>query len=491
MKRVSFSTFLQLLFVACAFNLSSCQEFNIDTQESFPPKMETDVQPEYTVLAKSPRTITFNVSSSTPWAIKSSAEWCRPTPAMSSASSLIAEISVLIDENETEQDRVATLTLTAEGIDGATTVTIHQDSKSSLGVQPVDDPLPTEGGTTTFTVLSNKAWTATSSNQWLALSQSSGTGTGELEVITATATTNPGMRRTATVTVSNGLEEKVFEVIQNGIVLTFVDATEVIFDGSADKEVKRIEVLSNIDWEVSTDATWLNVAKDEEGRVVATSLSEIYFTTRTAHLALNATDKMLGLEPVVLEVKQVGGVYMMDGTPGVADEATGAITFNEPTGNANCRYYIDKPRHLAIHEWNFSHIEVDDNRCLNMNCVASPIPSWNFWLGKGANPWTFKYRGGTLNDNTLCEPFDMNSLRSLKVEHNYVDPTDRTQANIKVFIKLEGDAEWKKIIETKAYENLFETTGSGGNVPYFGLINGSAGKAGSVTISSYEVTNIE
>lgn len=296
MKRVSFSTILQLLFVACAFNLSSCQEFNIDTQESFPPTLETDVQPQYTVLAKSPRTITFNVSSSTPWTIKSSAEWCRPTPAMSAASALIAEVSILIDENETEQDRVATLTLTAEGIEGATTVTIHQDSKGSLGVQPVDDPLPTEGGTTTFTVLSNKAWTATSSNQWLTLSQSSGTGTGELEVITVTATANPGMRRTATVTVTNGLEEKVFEVIQNGIVLTFVDAGEVIFDGSVDKEAKTLEVLSNVDWEVSTDATWLRVAKDEEGRVVATSLSEIYFTTRTAQIWLSATDKMLGLD---------------------------------------------------------------------------------------------------------------------------------------------------------------------------------------------------
>ena len=51
-----------------------------------------------------------------------------------------------------------------------------------------------------------------------------------------------------------------------------------------------------------------------------------------------------------------------------------------------CRYYINKPRKLAIHKWHFSNIEVDDNRCLNMNCVASPIPGWNFWLGVGANP---------------------------------------------------------------------------------------------------------
>lgn len=126
-----------------------------------------------------------------------------------------------------------------------------------------------------------------------------------------------------------------------------------------------------------------------------------------------------------------------------------------------------------------------------MNCVAPPKPSWNFWLGVGANPWTFKYRGGTLNDNSTCTPFDMNQLRALKVEHNYVNENAKTEANIKVFIKLEGDTEWINIITTPTYENLFETLGLDGNIPYFGFINGSGGKKGTMTITSYEVTNIE
>lgn len=126
-----------------------------------------------------------------------------------------------------------------------------------------------------------------------------------------------------------------------------------------------------------------------------------------------------------------------------------------------------------------------------MNCVANPKPSWNFWLGVGANPWIFKYRGGPLNQNTTCSPFEINKLRALKVEHSYVDTHDRTTANIQVYIKLEGETEWTKIITTPTYENLFETAASGGNKPYFGLINGSTGKKGTMTIISYEVTNIE
>ena len=99
MKRILTGSILQLIFVVCALNLNSCQEMNIDSQAEFPVKLETDAQPQYSVLATSPRTIIFNISSNTPWKITSSEEWCTPTPAMSSASSLVAEVSLNILDN--------------------------------------------------------------------------------------------------------------------------------------------------------------------------------------------------------------------------------------------------------------------------------------------------------------------------------------------------------------------------------------------------------
>lgn len=126
-----------------------------------------------------------------------------------------------------------------------------------------------------------------------------------------------------------------------------------------------------------------------------------------------------------------------------------------------------------------------------MNCVPQQFPGWNFWLGVGANPWTFKYRGGSSNDDYKCTPFDLNKLKALKVSHTYSTPDNKTKAKIEVFIKLEGETDWTQIITTPEYENLFETTGSAGNFPYFGFIAGTAGKKGTMTITSYEVTNIE
>ena len=77
MKKLSFYTILCCLAVVCTFSLNSCQEFNIDSQAEFPPLLETDAQSEYAVLAKSPNTIIFNISSNTPWKIKKQQELVR------------------------------------------------------------------------------------------------------------------------------------------------------------------------------------------------------------------------------------------------------------------------------------------------------------------------------------------------------------------------------------------------------------------------------
>lgn len=499
MKKLSFYTIiLYCLATACTLSLNSCQEFNIDSQTEYPPLLETDAQEEYSILAESPRTIVFNISSNTPWRIKSDKSWCIPTPAMSSASSLVAEISVNIEEYADEQsNRTATLTITADGVEGNKEIKITQASKGALIVTSFAEDFPSAGSTGTFSIKANKAWKIINTAGWLSLNVEEGTGTGEKVIIEATTLPNTGLKRSTTLTItSNGKEEQIVVIQKGGVTLEFGDMTpeDLIFDGGMDKESKNYLVIAEaVDYEVTSDAAWLKVEKDEDNNIKAISQSEIYFTNRKANIILTPKGNASGIDPVIMEVEQVGGAYILDAQEEdvIVDEATGAITFTENTGNSNCRYYVNKERKLAIHEWHFSTLNVDENRCLNMNCVAPPKPSWNFWLGVGANPWTFKYRGGTLNDNSTCTPFDMNQLRALKVEHNYVNENAKTEANIKVFIKLEGDTEWINIITTPTYENLFETLGLDGNIPYFGFINGSGGKKGTMTITSYEVTNIE
>ena len=159
----------------------------------------------------------------------------------------------------------------------------------------------------------------------MTLDKEEGEGNGEKVTITATAKPNTGLKRTATLTiVSEGYETEI-TATQNGIMLEFAETTDVTFDGGQDKETKTYQVLANVDWQVSSDATWLKVEKSIDGNITATSQSEIYFTTRKAVISLTPTDKTLGIEATTLEVRQAGGSYELNGTPGTIDEATGAI----------------------------------------------------------------------------------------------------------------------------------------------------------------------
>lgn len=493
MKKLSFYTLLFCLAAICALNLHSCQEFDIDSQAEFPLTIDIDAQPEYTVMAESPNAIVFNISANTPWKVESNKNWCIPTPAMSAASSLISEVSVKIEEYTDEAaSRTATLTITAEGVEGSKTVTITQLAKGALYVTNFAEDLPSEGGSARFSVTANNAWKIINPEEWLTLDIEEGTGTGEKVTITATALPNTGLKRTAKLTiVSNGKEQEVVAT-QKGITLEFGEIAEeyLTFDGGTDKESKTYPVVSNIEWEASSDADWLKVETDENGNVVATSLSEIYFTNRTATITLTAKDKTLGVEGSTLEVQQTGGEYYLapENSDASVDEETGALTLNETTGNARSRYSINKTRRLAIHEWTFSNIEVEDNRGININCVgaSTSVPNWNFWLGKSGNSWLFKYRNPIAD--SYCDPFDMNKLRALKISHDYSE-NDPTKIKVKVFIKLEGDTEWTTIINTNDFANFSDT--DPGYPLTFGFIEGSPGKRGTMTITSYEVTNIE
>ena len=75
---------------------------------------------------------------------------------MSAASSLVSEIVVTMENNTGKKARTAKLTIKAEGVEGTKVVTIEQASKEDLVVVPYDELVPTEGGSITFTIASNR-----------------------------------------------------------------------------------------------------------------------------------------------------------------------------------------------------------------------------------------------------------------------------------------------------------------------------------------------
>ena len=111
-------------FIAClSFTaaLAACQQFEIDTQmtpekEYASLRLVCDAVDAYSFAATGAESITFNVSANTPWTVtrSSGADWCNVTPSSSSASALIADVVVSVDDNMSGEDRTATLTIKGE-----------------------------------------------------------------------------------------------------------------------------------------------------------------------------------------------------------------------------------------------------------------------------------------------------------------------------------------------------------------------------------------
>ena len=131
--------------------LSACQEYHIDSQADLPPTVRTDALNEDSVLAASPSRIVFNISANTPWTIETDSQWCIPTPAMSASSSLVSEIIINTEDNQSTEPRTATLTVSAEELGVVKTISIAQAGMTEPEPQVIDDPdTPDNGLDVTF-----------------------------------------------------------------------------------------------------------------------------------------------------------------------------------------------------------------------------------------------------------------------------------------------------------------------------------------------------
>ena len=211
---------LSVLLLAAA-----CQQFEIDTQMT--PEQEyanlrlvCDAVDSYSFAATNADKVTFNVSANTPWTItrSSGAEWCTVTPSSSSVSSLISDVVVSVADNDSGEDRSATLTVTGERINKYYTITINQSRKGRLFVTPVAKDYAATGGPLSFTINTNKPWSVRSDVSWLKFSPENGQPDPDGRTITVVATAEPSdvMERVATVTVTAGDDEETFDVTQKG-----------------------------------------------------------------------------------------------------------------------------------------------------------------------------------------------------------------------------------------------------------------------------------
>ena len=247
---------------------AACQQYEIDTQmtpekEYANLRLVCDALTTYSVAASRPDNITFNVSSNSPWTVTRSggAEWCTVTPSSSSSSSLISDVVVSFADNDSGEDRTATLTIQAERISKYYTVTITQAKKGKLYVTPVAQDFSAAGGPLTFTINTNVPWEIRTDVSWLHFSPEKGNPDpdGRTMTITATADASDVMERVATVTVIAGDDEETFDVTQKG----GFEMTEISGEFPGAGGTQALKLRTDLPWSVSADKDWITFDKEE------------------------------------------------------------------------------------------------------------------------------------------------------------------------------------------------------------------------------------
>ncbi len=395
MRKFYNHAWMQIIVALCTFSFMACQEFTIDSQPEGPLKIEVDALAAYTVLATSPSNVVFNVSSNTPWKITSDKQWCKPTPAMSAASSLVSEIVVSFDANTDKKARTATLSIQAEGIEGTKLVTITQASKEDLVVIPNDELVVAMGGTISFSIISNKPWRVIPSTQFVGnIDKMEGQGNedGTKETINIIVPENPAGKRSGTITVKTDYQEYSFTVTQEGIVLEQEDPSEsgTIDFGWSELE-KTIKIRANKAWKATVPeeyAEWIKTEEVSGSELKITLKPNSRLVTRNGQVLLSMKEFVPGFEGVLLDLTQAP---QFDLGSVIVDEETGNVKIIK--GSTIVSKFLFRKGHLSV---DFEDVNFAGTSCLLFNMTAlSGMANTNFYFRLRSSPDCAFVTGGT------------------------------------------------------------------------------------------------
>lgn len=143
----------------------------------------------------------FTITCNTQWTITGTADWLALSATKGTGS---REVTAIVSEIQTDQDRSTTLTVSAEeGVRTALVVVKQMGKVISLDVTPTTLTFAALGGNADMTVTCNADWTCSASDDWLSLSTAAGTTPGGTVTATCGANTQP-QPRTAIITFRSG-----------------------------------------------------------------------------------------------------------------------------------------------------------------------------------------------------------------------------------------------------------------------------------------------
>ncbi len=155
------------------------------------------VSPANQDVANKADSTTFEVSSNISWSINDDADWLTVSPQNGANNETL---TASYDANNTDRERVGTISIIGEGI--TRTATVKQAAVNNLTVLPVNQEVGNEADSVIFDIIANVSWTISKDVDWLSFTPVSGIGDETIRVnIEENITVN---QRVGTISVNGG-----------------------------------------------------------------------------------------------------------------------------------------------------------------------------------------------------------------------------------------------------------------------------------------------
>ncbi len=185
------------------------------TQEGFSAMLM--VSPANRNVSAQAGTTSFSISSNLDWTTATNASWI----SVPSAGTGNATLNVGYEANEELEQRVATISVSAAGVPTAIVTVTQAGAAVVLSVDPLNQDVTAQAGTTTFNITCNANWSVTSPESWVSAT-ADGSGSGIIVVDYEENTSSEVRVATLTVGASDLMQQ--ITVTQEGAV-SVVDNT--------------------------------------------------------------------------------------------------------------------------------------------------------------------------------------------------------------------------------------------------------------------------
>jgi hypothetical protein len=202
-------------------------------------------------------TSSFDIVSNISWTVSSNQDWLtidKPTGSNNSS------VFVTASPNFAANQRTATLTISGAGVSSRTITVIQDASPPTLDVSVNSlNADATAESFVTFTITSNTEWNIITDQPWVTLSKTTGSNDADITItVAANATIVP---KTSIITISgNGVSSKAITLTQAGAHPSLEVSTNVVDIPSTDNPNLTFDIISNTDWNITSDQLWLSIS---------------------------------------------------------------------------------------------------------------------------------------------------------------------------------------------------------------------------------------